>query len=136
MPAKDKMKTCCTCRVPKKLDEFHKCANSSDGHMYECKPCSKIRRTERHLRSRYDDLVRRRFYLYGITKDQYEDLLVKQNGVCAICLSLDLKKTLCVDHDHQTGRIRGLLCSKCNKGLGLFGDTRDLLLKAVKYLEG
>jgi len=59
-----------------------------------------------------------------------------QGGVCAICGGInDNDDALSVDHDHETGRIRGLLCSKCNKGLGSFNDDPELLRKAIAYLE-
>lgn len=69
-------------------------------------------------------------YLYGITESDYEELVNKQGGVCAICRE---KKKLVVDHNHDTGRVRGLLCTNCNTALGKFGDGR-LLTAAVSYL--
>lgn len=81
---------------------------------------------------------------YGITLEQYNDLLKKQNGVCAICLSLETRtyknknivvESLCVDHDHETGKIRGLLCHKCNSALGLFMESEESLEKAINYLK-
>lgn len=81
---------------------------------------------------------------YGISELEYLDLVQKQNNLCAICgcleTSLDkrlqLPKALAVDHCHQTGKIRGLLCSFCNTGLGQFKDNPDLLKKAIEYLNG
>ena len=61
----------------------------------------------------------------------------EQNGVCAICGSpevSDRNSNLCVDHDHETGKIRGLLCNKCNRGLGYFLDNPKILKNALKYL--
>lgn len=73
---------------------------------------------------------------FGITLNDYNNLLNKQNGKCAICNGEpnSKNKTLGVDHCHNTGRVRGLLCDKCNRGLGLFLDNIDLLGKAIKYL--
>lgn len=76
---------------------------------------------------------------YGISADEYDELLRKQGGVCAICSSEPLggstsTRCLHVDHCHETGRIRGLLCSTCNTGLGLFKDSEELLWKAASYL--
>ena len=73
---------------------------------------------------------------YDITLDEYEELLTKQGGVCAICgqESKDTGKPLAVDHDHTTGEVRELLCGPCNRGLGLFEDRVELLLKAAAYL--
>jgi hypothetical protein len=74
---------------------------------------------------------------YGITEEDYQSVLVSQGGVCAICGELELSKTgrLHIDHNHDTGKVRGLLCGQCNKGIGLFKDTPDLLLSAAKYLK-
>lgn len=71
---------------------------------------------------------------YGITLEQYNQILLKQGSVCAICGGLNKNRRLCIDHDHKTGKVRGILCDNCNKGLGNFLDTPTLLLKAVKYL--
>ena len=74
-------------------------------------------------------------YNYGITLEIWEDMYAKQNGVCAICLKkCKTKKQLAVDHDHNTNKIRGLLCSKCNRGIGMFEDDVNLLNKAIIYL--
>jgi hypothetical protein len=60
--------------------------------------------------------------------------MLVQGGVCGICLNPDPKGLLCVDHNHATGKTRGLLCHKCNRGLGCFEDDVNLLLQAVNYL--
>ena len=81
---------------------------------------------------------------YGIGIADFNVMLSKQNNVCAICgkPEKDLNhntgtpRNLAVDHDHKTGKIRGLLCGNCNKGLGKFLDDPELLLKAVNYLKG
>jgi hypothetical protein len=74
------------------------------------------------------------FYNYGVTVEQYEDMFAKQSGLCAICLKDASRGTLNVDHDHETGRIRGLLCGHCNRGLGLLRDDPELLEEAARYL--
>jgi hypothetical protein len=71
---------------------------------------------------------------HGMTRGDYEELLAKQDGVCAICLSLP-KTRLCIDHDHRTGRVRGLLCKRCNSVLGYVDDGPTLLRRMVRYLE-
>lgn len=73
---------------------------------------------------------------YGITSSEYDEMLEAQNGVCAICGQDEQVKTrgLSVDHCHTTGKVRGLLCSYCNMGLGLFKDDTEVLINAVKYL--
>lgn len=70
---------------------------------------------------------------YGISKSDYLDLLESQNYSCAICGSA-ATKTLDVDHDHTTGKVRGLLCNNCNRGIGHLKDSPQILLKAVEYL--
>lgn len=70
---------------------------------------------------------------YGLDRDEYDQLLAEQGGVCAICKNDDVK-ALAVDHCHETGRIRGLLCNKCNRGLGLLGDSYDAILRVLDYL--
>ena len=79
---------------------------------------------------------------FGITLDDYDNLLNGQNGVCAICKKKetlkqkgkDMPQDLAVDHCHSTGKVRGLLCRKCNTGLGNFHDSPETMLKAIDYL--
>lgn len=77
--------------------------------------------------------------LYGITLEEYNTLFLNQKGCCSICevhqLDLTDPRALAVDHNHTTGKVRGLLCSTCNKALGLFNDSIDLLMKATNYLK-
>lgn len=75
---------------------------------------------------------------FGISVDDYDEMLLKQHGVCAICGGYCASgRRLAVDHCHETGRVRGLLCARCNIGLGFFDkDGGDLLLSAVEYLYG
>lgn len=81
--------------------------------------------------------------LYGLSEQQYADMLAAQGGVCAICDQDEPSAhgrtgkqfRLSVDHCHVTGRIRGLLCQKCNRAIGLLGDDAELLRKAIEYLE-
>jgi hypothetical protein len=79
--------------------------------------------------------------LYGITLADYEIMAAAQGNVCAICGQQEVRKSryggtcrLHVDHDHETGAIRGIICHGCNSGLGLFRDSVDLLEKAKQYL--
>ena len=70
---------------------------------------------------------------YGISIDQHNELLVMQNCVCGICGGVDNAR-LAVDHDHSSGRVRGLLCRGCNIGIGNFKENVDVMNKAVEYL--
>lgn len=73
---------------------------------------------------------------YKITIDEFEEKLEQQNGVCEICKKENINKDrLSVDHDHTTGKIRGLLCYKCNRALGYFNEDKELFLQAIKYLD-
>jgi hypothetical protein len=77
-------------------------------------------------------------YGYGLTLAQYEAMSEEQQHVCAICGGVNTSETkperLSVDHNHETGRIRGLLCGNCNRGLGLFGEDQERMFKAIEYL--
>lgn len=78
---------------------------------------------------------------FGLTPEQYEEMLSKQNGVCAICEQPEtgkvrgITKPLAVDHDHATGKVRGLLCDRCNHALGRMQDQPARLRRAADYLE-
>jgi hypothetical protein len=81
---------------------------------------------------------RRRYTIrrYGLTVAEYDEMLAHQDGGCAICHSEDPRgRNWSIDHCHETGRVRGLLCSLCNLGLGCFADKPERLLQAVAYLE-
>lgn len=78
-----------------------------------------------------DRLLRKK---YKITVEEYERMLVAQNGVCAICEKQPSKRRLHVDHCHKTGRVRGLLCSNCNTAIGKLNDDPALMLKAASYV--
>jgi hypothetical protein len=77
--------------------------------------------------------AQRRYHLrtYGLTPEQYADLYNNQEGVCAICR---LREATCIDHNHETGLVRALLCRRCNTGIGQFGDDPELLALAIDYL--
>lgn len=80
---------------------------------------------------------------FGLTEERYAKLLAEQDGKCSICLKLEARLNwrsqkptlLSVDHNHTTGDVRGLLCTSCNRALGLFGDSLETLRSAVTYLE-
>jgi hypothetical protein len=72
---------------------------------------------------------------FGLTEDQYNQLLEKQSGKCAICkVSNNSQKYFPVDHDHITGKVRGLLCISCNMALGKFRDSKEIVKAALDYL--
>lgn len=133
------MKTCTRCRETKPLDQFHKRARSKDGLTSRCGPCRS--QEVREYRVKYPEKVieygrtsnlRKAF---GITVAEYEALLAEQSGGCGICgKTCTTGRRLAVDHDHETGRVRGLLCSRCNRGIGLFFDSAEHLRKAADYV--
>jgi hypothetical protein len=98
---------------------------------------------ERFVESRdYDEYKKRSHlrYNYDMTLEEYNEMFQSQNGRCAICktdkpLGPKNVKFFSIDHCHTTGFVRGLLCSKCNHGLGQFNDNVDLLKEAIAYLE-
>ena len=77
----------------------------------------------------------RRLRTYGLTQEQYDDLFARQGGRCAICRTAQPgKKGWAIDHCHAAGGVRGILCQKCNTGLGLFGDDERNLRAAAAYV--
>lgn len=134
------MKTCRGCNIEKPLTEFyhykHKYKNKSYPNS-NCKLCDHIRNIKYHHENRAKvserQVASHRVRKYGISEKDYESMLLYQNNVCAICYKADIK-SLSVDHCHITGKIRGLLCSSCNMGIGMFKDNPSLLNNAIGYL--
>ena len=90
-------------------------------------------------RKKYPDAERGRLYRrkYGISVKGYEQMVQNQNGRCAICGTIkpnEKRRFLCIDHDHKTGRVRALLCTHCNRGLGCFRDSAETIQRAKDYL--
>ncbi len=94
---------------------------------------NRIRREDPAARAR--DRNRFLVYAYGLTREKYDLMVASQNGLCAICRNPPGKKGLVIDHCHDTGVVRGLLCHSCNIGLGALGDTAEALHRAIKYLD-
>jgi hypothetical protein len=126
-----------TCGVEKNILEFYMRDKKTGRRHSACKECDKARVKARHQanpeRTRNNDLKRN----YGITLQEHQEMYKNQNGVCAICKGEgDGKwKKLCVDHDHNTGKVRQLLCRNCNMVLGQVGDNPNLLEEMIKYLQ-
>ena len=128
-----KQRECTVCKNTYPLNNFYKNKFGKFKRQARCKPCNKF----------YDYKIDKNSKLkkaYGITLNQYNDMLSKQNGKCMICLVdnngfyNNKQKAFAVDHCHTTGKIRGLLCNDCNVGIGLLKDNIDLLNNAIKYL--
>ncbi len=141
----DSTKRCKGCHRVLPLSEFHM-IRAKNGKKYPysyCKPCGKRNRQKWHHTEKGQEAHRKHMFRtnYGITLTQYNVMLKEQNGVCAICGNPETRmnrrgtiRLLSVDHDHASGRRRGLLCSACNSGLGYFKDDCVRLHSAIAYL--
>ena len=116
------------------------CHNSMQRKKYNSDPEAKLKRQTREQRrnskkplAKKDAELKR---LYGIGIEDYLELIDKQNNVCKICKKeCKTKSRLSVDHDHKTKKIRGLLCNRCNRAIGMFEDDPKLLREAARYFE-
>ena len=156
------LKLCHTCKIEKQLSDFHKNKTRKFGVSDYCKECqNKVDR--KNYKKNKDKIKKRKKELYnqnpqkyikisrainlkhrfGMTLDDYDRMVKEQNNLCAICnkseTSLDNKRNkirdLSIDHDHKTGKVRGLLCNHCNHLLGNAKDDTDILLNAINYLK-
>ncbi len=113
------MKKCITCGATKILKEYT-IRSDTGKHKNECKQCVNDKAT-----------IRR----YGISLNDYDLMLEEQGGVCAICGTDDPRASrFHIDHNHGTGKVRGLLCATCNQGIGLLQDSPFVLSQALNYL--
>lgn len=124
------VKYCAKCKTHKQRASFTVDQRAADGLRGSCGACSAYRLRE--------DFLRR----YGMTFADYDRLLAAQGGKCAICGGADPRhrknshvKRFCVDHDHATGKVRGLLCGPCNVGIGAMADDPARIRAAADYLE-
>jgi hypothetical protein len=147
-------KQCTRCELVKSFDEFSPTRGGKFGRNSKCKQCinnetrlwreqniERIRAYNRRTRMmRRDGYLRR---TYGISLEQYSEMLAAQGGVCEICKEEetfrggrngDSEMPLAIDHDHETGEIRGLLCTTCNKAIGAMRDDPARLDAAAAYL--
>lgn len=121
--------TCLGCNKTKQLTEFHRCLSSSTGVQNQCKECRKgVHQLSCGKKK------------YGVSLATYYDMLANQSGKCGVCGTRKPDKSgklsmFNIDHDHRTGKVRGLLCSDCNLGIGQLGDTVEAVRKALDYLE-
>ena len=140
------LKVCPKCKEEKEISEYQKNRAAKDGLQYHCKTC----------RSAIDGRAAKRFYdreRYHLNKDGYREYyyqrayrfsvaeynrLQKEQGyVCAVCKQpCSTGKRLAVDHCHNTGAVRGLLCSKCNRALGYLNDDPVIIENLLAYLKG
>lgn len=135
----EEKKKCSKCKKSKLLNEFYLNKNSKDGHHHYCKKCHNSHSKQRYdndpefreKRKKYGQLKR-----YNITTDKFLDILNEQKNKCAICdKPFKSKRVTFIDHDHNDGKVRGLLCPKCNTILGLCYDDVEILKSAILYIE-
>lgn len=141
------MLTCSTCKEEKDKNLFHKNTTVKRGYLHSCKTCTnayqrelakqvkeKISSEELKLKRRKKQLK----YCYGISLEQYQKKLEEQSYSCEICGVHEKdtsKETLFIDHNHNCGSVRGLLCQHCNSVLGYAKDSVLILANCIKYLE-
>ena len=132
-------KKCKTCGVVKRIEDFYTERSNKDGRRGTCKKCKPMEPNP------YNRTVSRKHKLkshYGITPEEFQELKNSQGGKCKICGREEFgvsgphrtPRELAVDHDHKTGKIRGLLCHQCNAALGLLGDSTDIFIRCINYL--
>jgi len=110
---------CPTCNEYLHISNFYKNKKGHGRYQSNCKSC---------------DLLRIRLDRFKITEDKYNSFIINQGNRCKICGNTFIK-TPHIDHDHVTGKVRGLLCGDCNRGLGGFKDNLKSLLSAIKYIK-
>lgn len=127
-------KECSRCGTVRPADDFYK-RRKSGAPTSQCKPCmraySKVSYPAKKRKMQAYSLAK----FYGVTIERFDAMLAAQHGVCAICGLPPRKKQLGVDHCHETGLVRALLCSSCNVGIGNLQDDPRLLRAAADYLE-
>lgn len=152
-PHVDGKKHCGACGEWKPLGDFYADKCRADGLYPTCRRCAAEAKArsraihgnispeyKRAWRAANPEKIRRhnrrrQLKEYGLTEESYAALLMQQDRRCKICACTAEGRALHVDHDHKTGRIRGLLCTNCNTALGLLKETPELFMRAVVYLE-
>ena len=133
-------KVCPKCGVKKERSEFHKDKNRNDGLAGFCKKClvAKNKKWRENNPDKVKDYMASRIWYkrkinYGLTKEKFFEMIKNQDSKCAICKA-GIDERCHVDHNHDTGQVRGLLCNNCNAGIGMLQDNPNILDAAAKYL--
>jgi hypothetical protein len=131
-------KKCNLCNLDKLLESYNKCDLKKSKIRGECKEC------QRNTRKKYSinnynpqkEYLRKATQMYKITEKEYTSLYKKSNGCCFVCKipENNFKRRLHLDHDHLTGKVRGLLCKNCNNALGNVKDSKEILKRLIEYL--
>ncbi len=131
------LRTCTGCKLEKEEEGNFIARADRPGKYYSiCRPC-RVAKTIVHHRSHKDQIRDYNFrFKYGISLETYNEMFAKQNGCCAICSTHQsiLSKSLAVDHNHITGKVRALLCDACNRALGFSKENIEILKKMIDYL--
>jgi hypothetical protein len=130
-------KKCCTCKEELPASSFHKNNSTKTGLANECKACKKVR-AKNYYHSNTDKWRDKHYSAaYNLSIEEYVLLLAKQEGKCAICKCTESRDgtRFAVDHCHDTGKVRGLLCRPCNSAIGFLKDDYHNALAAARYLE-
>lgn len=132
-------KYCPSCEETRPVEDFGKNRAAYDGLAAYCKECHNRTGRENRIKNwgstRHYHLTRR----YGITAEEADALIEEQGGLCAICQRVPnqkYKNPWHIDHNHETGKVRGMLCHQCNTALGNFNDDPETLERALDYLRG
>lgn len=138
----DNMKICVTCKKSLSIDDFHKQSKSVDGLQHNCKACS--RSISKKYRRENTDLYRPKWRKsalnkVGFTPELFDSMLESQGNVCALCFTDNPGgrwNSFFADHDHNTGKARGVLCMQCNTILGVIeSKDKNWMIRARKYLD-
>lgn len=155
------MKRCSKCKVERPRSEFYKHKRTLDGLGSWCKLCfraqyeasrdvriarqkeryhadvSASRAASKKFREANKEKLRdnQRWLKYGVSAEQYAEMVARQKGRCAICGDPPTRQGLCIDHCHETGVVRGLLCANCNQALGKLRDDPRIMRAAIDYVE-
>lgn len=130
------LKICKECGIEKNISDFYQgrkdCKNCKNAKARQWRK-DNPQNTERHLARMRERTKERR---YGVTQEQFDQMLLNQNNKCKICdIEFNGSKFTHIDHCHKTNTVRGLLCNNCNMALGQFGDNTDIMGMAIKYLQ-
>lgn len=117
----------------KYCDETHEQESRGIRNNARCRTCKNFKPHNYSGLDRWDAIIRR---VYGISLKEYDEMLYEQGNGCAICGRQEdvVNRRLAIDHCHESNKVRGILCSRCNQGLGLFDDNTEILQSAIKYL--
>lgn len=128
-------KRCGQCGEVKPSADFYRDIACHDGLHNQCKKCLLSAQHKSYMNNPTRPIAARIKRAYGMTVEDYDRILAQQNGRCRICRRPPERTRLCIDHNHESGQVRGLLCSNCNALLGLARESQSILQAAIEYLD-